>query len=183
MPDRRDVHDIGVRGVDAHSPDLAAVGEPYVLPCLAGVGRLVDPISRREVSAKAPFAHPDIDNVRVGLSNRHGADRTGFEERVRDVAPRHAGVVGLPHATASGAHVVRQRLCGDAGDRGHAPAAIGTDAAPLQRVVETAAARLCEQRMCERHDGERPEGKAESVHGGFVASGVSVLIAPVVDHE
>ena len=76
-----------------------------------------------------------------------------------------AGVVGLPDAAAGRAHVVGERLRGDAGDRRHASAAIGTDAAPPQRVVEAAASRLCQQWMCERHDGQRPEGKAESVHG------------------
>ena len=136
MPDGRDVHDVRIRRVNADAPDLAAVGQADVRPGLAGVGRLVDPVARRQVAAQARLAHADVDDVRIRLRDGDRADRSGPEEAVRDVAPGHAGVVGLPDAAAGRAHVVDERLAGDAGDRRHAAAAIRADAAPAQRRAE-----------------------------------------------
>jgi hypothetical protein len=128
-------------------------------PGLSGVARLVDAVARRQIAAQARLAHADVDDVRVRLGDRHGADRSALDEGVRNVAPRHAGIVGLPHTAAGGAHVVHQRLAGDAGHGGDAAAAVRPDAAPTQRIGEPGA-RLSDDRMHERRDGDRKGGKA-----------------------
>ncbi len=46
-----DVHEVGVRGMDADRADLARVPESDVGPCLAGVGGFVNAIPRRHVAA------------------------------------------------------------------------------------------------------------------------------------
>src|SRR5215831_2587224 len=134
MTDRGDVDDVGVGRMDLHAADLAGVSQADVRPCLARVGRFVDAVTGREIATQASLAHPDVDDVRIRLRDGHGADRAGVKVSVRHVVPRQAGILCLPDTAAGRAHVVDERLRGDAGDSGDTPAAEWTDVPPSQRI-------------------------------------------------
>ena len=80
MSDRRDVDDVRIRRMNAHPPDLAAVGQADVRPRLSGVGRLVHAVAGGDVGAKARLAHSDVDRC-PGSTQRPPRRRpTGLEE-------------------------------------------------------------------------------------------------------
>src|SRR5437660_9694335 len=80
------------------------------------------------------FAAAHINNVRVGRSNRDGADGLRWLI-VEDGSPGAAVVIGLPHAAVYGADIENIRLNGDTGCGARPPTAKGTDHSPMQFLV------------------------------------------------
>ncbi len=135
MADGGDVDQVGVLRVDDHGADLPHVPEPDEAPALPGVGRLVDAAPRDHVAADAVRAGADVDDVRVGVGDIDGADRSGTEVAVGDVVPGRAVIGRLPDAAARGAHVEGTGLLRDSRHR-RDPAAARRADHPIAQVLE-----------------------------------------------
>ena len=136
MAERRHKGDVGILRIDGDSSDLARVGQAGVLPCPAGIDRLVDTVAVREVAADIGLAHTDVNDVRIRRRNRNRTDRPGFHVPVCHRIPRDAGIVCFPDPATGGTHVVDQRLTRDAGNGRDPAAAIGPDAPPAKGLEE-----------------------------------------------
>ena len=131
---RGHVDQVRVLRVHADAADVARLLQPQVLPGTPGVRGAVHPVAIGDVDADGGLARAGVDHVRVRRRHRQRADGGAGEEAVRDVAPVHPTVGGLPHATGAGAEVEGHGVARVAGHRHHAAAARRADAAPLQGV-------------------------------------------------
>jgi hypothetical protein len=109
-----DEYPVRIARVDGDLWNLLSVAEAEVRPRLAGVGRLVDPVTGREVGALQPFPAADVHDVRVRRSERDRADRAG-RLIVEDRDPGTSEVGGLPDTTVDDADVEDVRLIGNPG--------------------------------------------------------------------
>ena len=133
---RRHPHGVGVGRMDAHAANLTGVAQARERPGLAGVGGLVDAAAGGHVAAHIVGTGAEINDVRIGIGDRH---RTGRPERhlaVGDRVPRLAAVGGLEQAPAGDTHIEGARLGRDARDRRDAAAAGGADEAVFEAVEE-----------------------------------------------
>ena len=130
LPERRDVHDVRIRRVDADLGDPVRVAEADVLPGRARVAAPVDAVARQDVAANARLAGADEDEVGVGFGHRHRADRRRRDLEVGDGEPVLAAVGGLPEPAARGAEVGLLRAALDAGGGDRAAAAVRAEVAP-----------------------------------------------------
>ena len=129
---RRHIHYVRVFRMDLDARDLPRPRQPQVRPRLACVGRFVDAVAvRSRHTAYRCLAHADVDHIRIRHGHLDSPDRSGLEETVRDVFPRHAAVFGLPHAAAGRAHVVGQHVTRHARDGHRAPTPVRPHVAPL----------------------------------------------------
>ena len=94
------------------------------------VGGLVHSVAVGDVAAQAGFAGARIKDVVVRVGNRDGADR-GNALLIEGRRPGHAAVGALEDAAGNRAEVIRVGIAGHAGDSEDAPAAKGSDLAPL----------------------------------------------------
>ena len=133
----------GLPGCTTIAPMAPVSGSPMRRPGLARVRGAPRASACRNVAANAGRAGADVDDVGVRWRHRDRADRAA-EKAIRDVAPVHARVFALPDTATGGAHQERVRLAGNAGDRGRAAAAVRSDHAPAQAVVE----QRVERRWC-----------------------------------
>ena len=104
---RAGVDRVAVPGVHEDPRDALGVLEPDVLPVLAAVGRLVDPVADRSAVPRPRLAGADPDVLRVAGIDGHRADRLR-PFLVEDGLERRAAVDGFPHAAARRADVHRQ---------------------------------------------------------------------------
>ena len=130
FPERRDIDDVRVRGMDADLGDAVRLGESDVLPRLAGVAAPVDAVPRHDVAADARLAGPDEDEVRIRLRDGDRPDRGRGDLEVGDREPVFSAVRRLPQSPAGGAEVALQRPPHDAARRNGAPSPVGTEVAP-----------------------------------------------------
>ena len=110
---------------------------PMFVHVLAGVGRLVDAVARREGPARL-IARSDVDGVRLGRRNRDRADRRDVDV-VEDRLPCRAGVRRLPDAAFRRADVVGRRIARYAGGRRDVARARRSDRAPTHLAEECGA--------------------------------------------
>ena len=83
--------------MDDDAADVVRFGQADVLPCLAGVGRLVDPVAPIRGAGAVGFARPDVQDVWIG--RRHGDIADGVDLfEVEDGGESLAVVDGLPQA-------------------------------------------------------------------------------------
>ena len=114
--------DVGIGGVDSHSPDLSGGGQPCELPGRTVVDALVHAAAGGHVTTHAVRAGADVDDVRVRLRHGDRADRAEGDLVVGDEIPRVAAVRGAHYTTAGHAGIERFRLRRHTGDRGDATA-------------------------------------------------------------
>ena len=110
-------------------------------PGLAGVGRLVHAVARREIGTDDSRAAADIDNVGIGRRYRDGADRAGgllVEQR----HPGRAEVGRSPDAAVIEADVEYVGLAGHARERPRPPCPGRPDGAPVHLGVKSPVNRL-----------------------------------------
>ena len=100
-PQRADVDDIGIGGVDDDFTDLKSLFQAHVHPGLASVDRLVHSIAVAYGVARIVFAGPDPKDIRVAPGDRHGADRHGCFA-IELMRKRDARVGGLDQSTRCG---------------------------------------------------------------------------------
>jgi hypothetical protein len=138
MPERRDVHDVGIGRVDADLGDVARRPESKVPPRRAVVVRAVHAVAVRDIPADAGLAHADVDHVRRRRRKGDRAHRGAFEVAVADVLPVDARVVRTPDASAGRAEVEDVPLAGMAGDGNDPAGPIWPDAAPRDAIEHVA---------------------------------------------
>ena len=85
----------------------------------------------RHHAAHRMFAHPDVNNIRIAFGNGNRANRTGLKKSIGDIPPRDAHVIGLPKASARGAHVVSAGIAHYTAARVGTPAAKRPDRTPF----------------------------------------------------
>ena len=56
---------VGIRGVHHDLADMAGLDQTHVLPCAAGIGRLVHAVTVGDVDTNGRFAHTGIDDVAI----------------------------------------------------------------------------------------------------------------------
>ena len=135
VADRGHQHDVGVGRVDDQGPDLAGILQADAGPGLAAVDRLVDAVAPGDVAAQGALAGADVEDVMVRRCDRDGADReVGL--LVEDRRPAGSGIDRLPNPARRRAEIEQARLARHAGHRVRAAAAIGADAAPVQRLEQ-----------------------------------------------
>ncbi len=132
VAEHRRIDEVRVLRVDANARDGHRVGQPDVGPRLPAVGCPVDAVALDDIAPQLHFAHPDVDDIRIRLRDRHGADRRRLQKGVGGRAPRGAAVGRLPEAAAGRAEVVLERPARAARHGDRAPAAIRADAPPFQ---------------------------------------------------
>ncbi len=127
------VDDVGIARVHSQLRDGFRGFETRGGPGLAGVGGAIHPVAPGgTLSARLALAHPGVHHVGVARGHGQRSDRSAPDEVVRDVVPAAPRVGRLPDATAGGAHVEGERFRRHTDHRGHAAAAVGADAAPVE---------------------------------------------------
>ena len=106
---------------------------PDVRPGLAGVGRLVDAVARRDVAADVGLARADVDDVRVAGRDGDRSDRARSAGR-RTPASRSCRRRRHPHAARGGRRVVDEGSPGTPATRDTRPPAGG----PTRRYLRPA---------------------------------------------
>ena len=90
--------------------------EPDLLPRFAGVGGFVNTIAvMRHHTAHRMFTHANVNHIRITFGDSYGADGTGFEVTVGDIAPGDPHVVRLPKTATGCSHVVGFGIANHAG--------------------------------------------------------------------
>jgi hypothetical protein len=120
---------VRIARIDDDRRNLLPPAQAEVGPVRAGVGGLVDAVSRGEIGALEPFAAADVQDVGVGGSDGDRADGAG-RLVVEDRAPHPAEVGALPHAAIVDADVEKVGLAWHANSADGAHAAMGPDHAP-----------------------------------------------------
>ncbi len=136
MPERGNVDDVSVLRVYPHPPDVPGVLQTNIFPAPAAVGRLVDPVAMRDIAADGRLTGTDVDHIRVGLSNRDGANGGCLHIAIRDVLPDIPAVRRLPDTASTCAVVERCPFGRVSGDGDDTPATEGSGTPPLQRFKE-----------------------------------------------
>ena len=114
---------VAVARVNGDPGDVLAVLEPRLLPGVAAVGRLVEPVADRDAVSDPRLAGPHPDGLRILGIGGDGADRLHLLVEDRPVGK--AAVDRLPDTAARRADVDRQRAVGDRLDRRDAAAGLG----------------------------------------------------------
>ena len=130
MAEHRDEEPVRILRIDVDLRDHLALAQTEMRPRLAGVGRLVHAVARREIGANDARARADVDDVRIGRRDGDRADRSGrllVEQRL----PVRAVVGRAPHAAVVEADVDDVRLARHAGHRARAAGARRSDLAPV----------------------------------------------------
>ena len=127
-----DKDDVGVGRVDADLGDILRLLKADVRPGLAGVGALIDAVAGHDVAADAGLARTDVDDIRVRLAHRHGANRRALDLAVGHGGPVFTAIGGLPETAADGAEVGFLGASLNAADGNRSAAAVGADAAPTE---------------------------------------------------
>ena len=116
--------------------DLAQVFQTQVLPTAPGIGRFVNAIADRDINADGGFACTGVDDVGIGRRYFQRAHGRRCEITVADIFPILPGVAGLPDAAADAAEVKGIGFARVPGDRDHASAPEGSDAAEFREPGE-----------------------------------------------
>ena len=109
VPDRGDVDDVGILGMDDHAADRLGFLQPDILEGLAGVGGLVDAGAERRALAVVGLAGADVEDVGIRLRQGEVADRR-HRLLVEERRPGRAVVDGLPQAAGRVGDVDHRRV-------------------------------------------------------------------------
>ena len=168
----RDVRDVGILRMYFQLADLSDFPQADELPRAPGVGRAVHTAAENHIRPNRFAAGADVDDVRVGIGDVNGPDRSGCDLSVAHRRPGDAEVLRFPHAAAGRAHVEHVGLRADAGRGRRTAPAMRADRSPPQiliRVRIDRAARRCLRviaRLLERdHRQESQRQKKDLSHG------------------
>src|SRR5579859_7995373 len=134
MPERRDVNDVWVRGMNNDGADVARVFEADVRPSLSSVSRFVDTVAERDIAADARLARAGINHVGIRIGHGNGPDG-GDPLLVKERIPGVATVGRFPDAAADRAKIIGVRLAGHAGYGDKTAAPEGPDEPPFHAAV------------------------------------------------
>ena len=118
-PHGRHEDDLPVLGMDDDLTDVQRPFQTDVLPALASVHRLVDPVAVGDATLAVVLATADPDDVGIGRIDGETADGIAALV-VEDRLPGCAGVVRFPHPTGAGRDVPVIRVTRIDGDIAHA---------------------------------------------------------------
>src|SRR5512146_2681300 len=130
MPERRDVHAIGIARVDHDAGDASGVVEPHLRPRLAGVDRLEHAPAERDVASDERLARSSPHDVRIGGRDGERADRCD-RLAVEDRRPVKTAVSALEDSAGGRAGVDDVRVANHTG-YGAGAISLGTDVAELE---------------------------------------------------
>src|SRR5262249_31314122 len=125
---------VGIGRIDDDRGDLLGILEPGILPGLATIGRLVEPVADGEIGALQTFAGADVNDVGIGRAHRKVTDGTGWLI-IEDGIPGAAVVGGLPGAAVVDAEEEDVGPGRDADRADGSSGAEGSDAAPAHALV------------------------------------------------
>ena len=74
VAERRNVRSLRISRVHSNTPNRMRILQPEMVPGLSTVVGTVYPITLEHVSAELHFTHPNIDDVRIRLRDRHCTD-------------------------------------------------------------------------------------------------------------
>ena len=109
VPQHRNVDRVRIGRVDDDPRNVVRVSETHVLPCLAGVGRLVDTVAGVGTSRGEGVASADPHNVRLRRRQRDVADRA-VTLTVENGLPGRSVVRRFPHAPNPGGLIDRVEM-------------------------------------------------------------------------
>ena len=132
-------------------------------PRLAAIGRLVDPVANRRVTADTRLPHADIDDIGIGRRDVDGADGARIEGPVGDIAPVDAAILRLPHTAARRALEEDHLVDRIAGNGENASTARRTDGTPLGELEIRRVDDLARRDPGNTEDDEDEEEKCESL--------------------
>ena len=164
IPDLRHPGGIGIFRMDEDGAGAAGVLEAEAPPGLAGVVGPVDPLPDDDVAAQAVGAGGHIDDVRIAVRHRDGADGGALEGAVRDRDPVVAVVRGLPDAAPGGAHVEGPGMGAVARHRGDPAAPRGADHAVLHGGQQVGVGLGRGGRRDQRREGQEEERRESPAH-------------------
>src|SRR5580658_9860054 len=107
-----DIHDIWIRGINDDAANMMCIGKAHMLPGLACIERLVDPISPGRTLTIVGLACSHPDDGRVGGSYRDIANRR-YRFVVEYRLPSGKGVDRFPDAPAGKADIGDLRIVFD----------------------------------------------------------------------
>ena len=138
-PQRRDIHDAGIGGVDQHLGDVVRLRETHVRPAAPRVGGAEHPCTGIGIAgiARLRLAGADPHDVGVAARHRHVADRE-CALVLEDRAPGEAVVDGLPEVPRSDAGVDGAGVPGRDCDRLDARADLHGAGRPPRQAAEPA---------------------------------------------
>ena len=105
-PQSRDIGDIRVGRMQGDTINAFGALKSHPGPGLAAVDGLVNAAADRGRVSGVSLAGADPDDIRAGLVDRHGADRS-VVLIIEDRIPGQAAVRGLPDTTGGGPHIDR----------------------------------------------------------------------------
>src|SRR6266404_3623101 len=135
MAERRHKNDVGITRIHDQFANRARILQANVLPGFAGVHRLPDAVTMRDVSANARFAGSRIYDIGIGHGDSDTADRRG-SVFVKNRRPGVRGVGRLPDAATGRTEVVDGRVAGNSGGSERAAATKGSDRTVLHSLEE-----------------------------------------------
>src|SRR6202171_1874642 len=135
MTQRGHVHDVWISGMDNQFFDGARIPQADVLPRLATVESLINPVAMRNVATDASLSRTDIDDVR--LRGRHSQAANAPDSfLIKERAPSHCAVGRLPHSAAGRAKVIGVRVPRDSRRRQGSPATEWTNRTVFQSLED-----------------------------------------------
>src|SRR6185437_13680036 len=156
-----DNHDIRILRIDNDLWDPGGALEADVHPGLAGIRRLVHPVTvgagrrtRHRVAASG------VDYVGVRRSDLNRANAINLRHLVKYRIPRHTAAGRFPNPALRQANIKGSGLSDDAGDGRDTSAVIRTDVAPLQTRKQIRADLCCRAERETEYDRQRnPEAR------------------------
>src|SRR5262249_35429669 len=136
VPDRADVYDVRVGGMNDDARDAPRELQTHARPGFARIGRFVDAVADGYSAANPALTRPGPHDVVIRRADCQRADGLRFLF-VENWLPHHTAVGGLPHSARSRACVIDVLVARRADHRSHAIAR-RTDVAELQAAQVTA---------------------------------------------
>ena len=143
--------DIWIARMNDHAGDMLRVRQTDVGPGSPAIRALVHSIPIRNVAADAGLPRAHINYVGIGIGHR---DRTNRRNRllIEQRYPTQTRVGGAPHAAAHAAEIKSIRVTGNPSHSQHTAAAVRTDRAPLQPLLQAFAKLIRGLRDERRHE-------------------------------
>ena len=105
LAERRDEHDVRIRGMNADLGDAVTLLEADMRPRLAGIGAAVNAVARHDVAANARLTHADVDDVRIAFAYCDRTNRRALDLAVGDRCPIFTAISRFPEPASHRAKV------------------------------------------------------------------------------
>ncbi len=130
LAERRHKNDVRVERMDSDLRDPVGLGEADVLPGLARIAASVHAVAWQDVPTNTRLSGADEDHIRIGVADRHRADRRRVDLEVRNRRPVQTRVARFPKTATDRAEVRLVRAPLHAGNGDRSPTSVRSDVAP-----------------------------------------------------